>query len=870
MLSLNFRRLFVAGVAAGFLSMGLALLQQSTSLAADYPGDFCKFSMASDESHILASCAEKDKSKGTLDTARFSKVSSGSKYSFTDSFWKKSDGSPRAPSTEYTHEKPSGSGWDEVKCSAAVIQIKKAASKEVATISGQYAYGPGGTGTSITGPRIECTALTPGVVTVSKSVVRLEAWRDTLHQQVTNNLPDKACAKSVPREKAACTRGIVSIIDSCIGSSGSVWKTTPSYVDDDEQKKAYREYATNCLSSKITTLSKADIRKIVNNAGDAADKEESKHADTEAPPEGDPDDKTSCAIDGIGWLVCPTLKFIGWINDSAFTFLSSMLEVEPILLSDPDTKTAWEQFRNIANVAFAIAFLIIIYSQITGAGVTNYGIKRMLPRLIVAAILVNISYYLCQIAVDLSNIIGSSIYGFFKDIPTTAGGTADASDLKSWEAALAGALAVTAAVGIAVLVASVLGGAALLAFALVILILVARKAILVLLIVISPLAFVAYLLPNTEQWFKKWWKLFSALLVLFPVIGIIFGASFLAARIISNAGGGTADDDWVLQLTALGIMAIPLFAVPSALKGAMAATGAIGAKLGAWQDKAMGAAGKTGKDRIKRKTENWEAKAAGYQGTGGRFVRFAGGYRNRRAFGRTSMEKDTARRQQQALTGHVLENKYKYNPRQVAEAQSAALKEYHEEVGREKSTMSDLEHKDLLSIVNDRSASEERRAAAAGVIGSRSYRKGHQELLDAIGAEDHPEKGTETLKTIQQQVASDMKDMPKGMGDSDKSALGEGRFHKKTGKNAAGVKRTVSEESMLERLHQGKISSQAFATLNPDDLTLIAKLKTDGHLTPEAQASIDSLINDLNRPENATIYAAAKDNARAIHKTLHS
>lgn len=43
--------------------------------------------------------------------------------------------------------------------------------------------------------------------------------------------------------------------------------------------------------------------------------------------------------------------------------------------------------RNIANVVFVVMFLVVIYSLLTGRGVGNYNIKRMLPRFIVGAIL---------------------------------------------------------------------------------------------------------------------------------------------------------------------------------------------------------------------------------------------------------------------------------------------------------------------------------------------------------------------------------------------------------------------------------------------------------------------------------------------------
>ncbi len=302
---------------------------------------------------------------------------------------------------------------------------------------------------------------------------------------------------------------------------------------------------------------------------------------------------SACTVKGIGWIVCPVMNFIGEINDAAFAMVSSFLVVKPELLSDPDTKAAWDTFRNIANICFVIAFLFIIYSQVTSVGISNYGLKRLLPKLIVAAILVNVSYYLCQIAVDLSNIVGSSLYGFFKDIPTSAAGGAS-TNLPLWKTVIGVALAATAAAAAALLLASVLGTAALLAFALVIVILVARKAALVLLIVISPLAFVAYLLPNTESWFKKWWKLFSTLLMVFPMVSLIFGASYLAARIISHG-----DSSLTAQLTALAITALPLFALPTVLKGATAGLGAVGAKLNGMQNKAMGNAGKKGQERYK-------------------------------------------------------------------------------------------------------------------------------------------------------------------------------------------------------------------------------------------------------------------------------
>ncbi len=304
---------------------------------------------------------------------------------------------------------------------------------------------------------------------------------------------------------------------------------------------------------------------------------------------------TSCAVQGIGWIVCPVMNFLANLNDVAFGAVNGFLAVPSSITSSDGLKKGWDIFRNIANVSFVIAFLIIIYSQLTGAGITNYGIKRLLPKLIIAAILVNASLIICQIAVDISNIVGSSIYDLLKGLGPSNGVSSGGGDL--WAKAI-GALLIVA-VGIGLLIAVILAPTALIALGAAVVVLTARQAIIVLLIVVSPLAFVAYLLPNTESWFKRWWKMFSTMLLLYPVVGLVFGSSTLAAGILYGTG------DKMMQLMALGVMAVPLFAVPTLLKGALAAAGSIGNQVA----KLQGSANNMAKNSVKNSRVG-EAKTA--------------------------------------------------------------------------------------------------------------------------------------------------------------------------------------------------------------------------------------------------------------------
>ena len=303
---------------------------------------------------------------------------------------------------------------------------------------------------------------------------------------------------------------------------------------------------------------------------------------------------TECAIAGIGWAICPAMEFMATMADGAYTFLATwFLETDAGAIEA--ARSSWEKFRDIANVAFVIALLVIIYSQLTSFGLNNYGIKKMLPKLVVAALLVNLSFFVCQLAVDVTNILGYALPNLINSTVKLGGGTMNSDSSLgqdiggmaiSWVSTIAGVLVGTSVIALTISVPVLVAG--LLAIALIVFILIARQAIIVLLIVVAPLAFVAYLLPNTEQWFKKWYKTFGTMLLLFPIVGVVFGASQLAANVIYNASKHGLVD----MVTALAITSLPFFVVPGLLKGSLNALGSIGKKAQSLANKSTGNVGK--------------------------------------------------------------------------------------------------------------------------------------------------------------------------------------------------------------------------------------------------------------------------------------
>lgn len=292
---------------------------------------------------------------------------------------------------------------------------------------------------------------------------------------------------------------------------------------------------------------------------------------------------TACKIEGIGWIICPFTVAMAGLTDSLYDWIVNFLRVQPLNIntgaSDNTTYIAWASMRTFANLIFVIVFLVIIFSQLTGAGVSNYGVKKMLPRLVIAAILVNVSFWIAAIAVDVFNIVGSGVYALVRNLPL---GNISITD-NIWETVLgwllAGGAAGSLAIGSGAVLAASSGGAlltagmwmaivfvlgAVLSLIVAFLIMAARQALIIILIVISPLAFVAYILPNTERYFTLWRKALTTLLVFYPLFALLFSGSYIAGMIIIGSAG-QADNEAAVGMTVIlgmAVMVVPLAITP--------------------------------------------------------------------------------------------------------------------------------------------------------------------------------------------------------------------------------------------------------------------------------------------------------------------
>ena len=305
----------------------------------------------------------------------------------------------------------------------------------------------------------------------------------------------------------------------------------------------------------------------------------------------------NAGVEGMAWILCPTMNNMAKTTDMFTGIIDNLLSIDPMLYSDSNdggVKVAWGYFRDIANVFMIVILLVIIVSQLTGYGIDNYGIKKMLPKLVMMAVAINFSYYICAIAIDASNIVGSALNDLFRGIGDSISDGAGAEGVISGIiSSIFAAAGVAGSVGGTIITVATLtmgsvgmGGVviaiilalipAILAVLMFFLTLGARNIVILVFAAISPMAFACYILPNTQNLFKKWWNIFRVALLVYPICGGLYGASFVVRGIIFQNGNGV---HFAMALVAIVAPFLPFLLLPTLLRDVLGALGKLGGTL---------------------------------------------------------------------------------------------------------------------------------------------------------------------------------------------------------------------------------------------------------------------------------------------------
>ena len=347
-----------------------------------------------------------------------------------------------------------------------------------------------------------------------------------------------------------------------------VTNAVDAYADDPVPTTSEETSTTNENTSNTSNTDGGNASADNGSNDSASSTDNSGEADTDLDSDARVD-RCKKSMGSLGWIVCPFMEKISEAVDWLYEKIEGILTIKPIEAKDgTPIYEIWKWCLTVANVVFIIFLLIVIYSQLTGWGINNYGIKKVLPKLIVMVVLVNLSFLICSLLVDVSNIIGGSLRGVFQSAENAVLANAG-TDVAATSVTVSMADVYTSLVGGTVLAIGVVAVAfetgaiwmlipvvlgAIVAVATGLITIALRQAVVMLLVMVAPLAFVANIMPNTEQYFQKWKKLLERMLVFYPLFSLLFGASQLAGfAIIMSAKDG------FMLLLGMAVQIFPLF-----------------------------------------------------------------------------------------------------------------------------------------------------------------------------------------------------------------------------------------------------------------------------------------------------------------------
>lgn len=238
-------------------------------------------------------------------------------------------------------------------------------------------------------------------------------------------------------------------------------------------------------------------------------------------------------------IAAAAMAFAGMVLDYAVRF---SLGTSYIFGNINVINQSWVIIRDICNLFFIFALIWISISTILN--LSGFDTKRRLTQLIIAALVINFSLYFTKVFVDVSNIFGNWLYGGIMNSLQANGANSSISALiaskfdifRLWEpklsaAALAESLTSLSSSSITAIFKLLVVLVATYVFMYTAILFITRAVTIIFLLVLSPIGFVGGLLPQIEEYSKKWWsELVDA--VTFPIVYLLM--LYISLQLINN------------------------------------------------------------------------------------------------------------------------------------------------------------------------------------------------------------------------------------------------------------------------------------------------------------------------------------------------
>lgn len=222
-------------------------------------------------------------------------------------------------------------------------------------------------------------------------------------------------------------------------------------------------------------------------------------------------------INALGLLLTTLISVLVWVC-SYNNFINSAA-----------VSNGWVIVRDLCNMFFILILLIIAFATILRQ--ENYSVKKLLPKLLILAVLINFSKTICGIFIDFAQVIMLTFVNGFREVAggnlTDMLGLDKIYKIKAEDVTTNKIDALSVFGGYVLALIYVL--ISLVVITVMIAVLVMRMVMLWVYIVLSPLAYLLAAFPAGQTYSQQWWKEFSSNVIVGPVLAFFIWLSFVSA-----------------------------------------------------------------------------------------------------------------------------------------------------------------------------------------------------------------------------------------------------------------------------------------------------------------------------------------------------
>ena len=236
----------------------------------------------------------------------------------------------------------------------------------------------------------------------------------------------------------------------------------------------------------------------------------------------------TCILEGAFSFASMIFGLIGNLTAIVAKGLNYAIFVRPggnILIVD----TTWKILRDFSNMIFIVLLIYMAFATIFDQG--KYRFESMIVRFLIVAVLINFSLVIGNFIIDFCQVLTNIFLGSIGNLGDRLGTFMNPVVLFPDITKIATADATTGGL-ISIVFAIILSLIFLFSILVALVFAIVRTPIIWALLIVSPLAWMSYILPSSGGWWKKWWNQFFGWNLFLPVylFFIYLGLIFLSKR----------------------------------------------------------------------------------------------------------------------------------------------------------------------------------------------------------------------------------------------------------------------------------------------------------------------------------------------------